>query len=103
LSIPVEVRYDEGFKRVYVTGAVGGFNGYDLRIAFFLDYIKHGEEPVSKPKAVREIKMEVVLSPLAAKQLSEWLNIQVQNMEKFIVEAKGPAMPPSATKTPPII
>ncbi|RLI32387.1 DUF3467 domain-containing protein [Candidatus Bathyarchaeota archaeon] len=93
VQVPLKVKYSEDFKRIYATGAVGGFHRYDLRIAFFTDYLVYGENLSDKPSAVRERKVEVILSPLAAVELKKWLDMQIQNIEKMeSVKSKSPTV-----------
>ncbi|MGP3666812.1 MAG: DUF3467 domain-containing protein [Candidatus Bathyarchaeota archaeon] len=92
-QIPLKIKYSEDFKRIYVTGAVGGVYRYDLRIAFFTDYLVYGENVSDKPSIIREIKAEVILSPLAAVELKKWLDMQIQNIEKIeSVKGKSPTV-----------
>ncbi|MGB9717328.1 MAG: DUF3467 domain-containing protein [Thermoproteota archaeon] len=88
IRIPVKIKYAEDFVRIYATGAIGGFNGFDFRIAFFNDVVNHPEEPTQPPTVSREIKVEVILTPVALKQLTKWLNQHVAELEKMIGEIK---------------
>jgi hypothetical protein len=51
----------------------------------------------------REIKTEIILSPLAAKELAIWLDSHIKDYEKLFGEIKKPGMPdsirPEATKS----
>lgn len=87
-QIPVKIRYAEDFKRVYATGAMGGFNGYDFRVSFFNDNVVTAEDPTATPSAIREMHVEVIMSPLAAKQLRNWLNKNIDDVEKITGEIK---------------
>ncbi|HDL01773.1 MAG TPA: DUF3467 domain-containing protein [candidate division Zixibacteria bacterium] len=70
------------FKTVYAIGAIGSFNQYDLRI-FFYDKIL----PDKKDK-VYASPLELVLSPRTAKELTNWLNRQIEAYEKTFGEIK---------------
>ncbi|PKL69041.1 MAG: DUF3467 domain-containing protein [Methanobacteriales archaeon HGW-Methanobacteriales-1] len=69
--------------RVYATGAFGGYSPQDFRIMLC------SEEPLEKdaiilPKTlnmVRELQAELILSPLAAKELANWLVVKVEEYE----------------------
>ncbi|MEM2929811.1 MAG: DUF3467 domain-containing protein [Thermoproteota archaeon] len=88
MRIPVKMRYAEDFVRIYATGAIGGFNGIDFRIAMFNDVVNHPEDPSQPPTVTREIKVEVILSPVALKQLTKWLNQHLAEIEKIVGEIK---------------
>ncbi len=88
MRIPVKMKYAEDFKRVYATGAIGGWNGLDFRVAFFNDVINHPEDPSQPPTVTREIRVEVILSPVALKQLTKWLNQHLAEVEKIVGEIK---------------
>lgn len=100
MKLPIKVKYSQGFQRIYATGAVGGYSGYDFRIDFYNDEITQTEEPELPPKATREIAVEIILSTLALKQLTKWLTTHLQNIEAAIGEIKEPTAtpPPSETK-----
>ncbi len=101
IRIPVKIKYAEDFVRVYATGAIGGFNGFDFRIAFFNDVVNHPEEPTQPPTVSREIKVEVILTPVALKQLTKWLNQHLAELEKTIGEIKDQYPPqPSQRREP---
>jgi len=101
MRIPVKVKYAEDFMRIYATGAIGGFNGYDFRIAFFNDIVNHPEGPSQPPTVTREIKVEIILSPVALKQLTRWLNQHLTELEKIIGEIKDQYPPQSSRKDSP--
>ncbi len=89
-EIPVRMKYSDKFSNIYATGAVGGFNGYDFRIAFFVDRVVHPEDPSTLPTGVREIQTEVLLSLRAAKELRDWLDTNIKEIEKSMGEIKKP-------------
>ncbi len=89
--------YPDDFKRLYVTGAVGGhFTGYNFRFSMYRDAIIQAEDPDTQPSAKREILAEIIMSPLALKELVPWLSKQLADIEKRIGEIKKPgqAKPP---------
>jgi len=87
----VEITRSPDFKQVYAIGAIGGHSPYDFRIAYYNDSPKamvEGEKHVTVME--RKIEMEVILSPLAAKELSNWLSEHVKDYEKIFGEIKRP-------------
>ena len=89
-EIPVKMKYSDKFTTIYATGAVGGFNGYDFRIAFFVDRVIHPEDPTQLPTGLREMQTEVVLSLRAAKELRDWLDANIREIEKSLGEIRKP-------------
>lgn len=81
-----------GLSRIYATGAFGGYTAQDFRILLY------SEEPLEQDTIlnqkdlglVREVQGEVILAPLAAKQLADWLLKQVKDYEKNIGEIPFP-------------
>lgn len=82
-KISIEMKKAEDFRRVYAIGAIGGHTPWDFRIGFYNDTPK-----IMKPKQKqnptmdREIMTEVILSPMAAKELLLWLGTHVKQYEK---------------------
>lgn len=95
-QVPVKNKYAPDFKRFYATGAIGGFNRYDFRIAFYNVSVVQPEDSSIPPSGTREILAEVILSPLAAKQLRDLLDKNVKQAEKLVGEIKSAAVPESA-------
>ncbi|MFH0961732.1 MAG: DUF3467 domain-containing protein [archaeon] len=83
LSVSKEIKIPEDMPKVYAIGAAGGFTPYDFRILFF-DAGRHQPEG----------RVEIALSPLAAKELRDWLDGLVKEFEKKVrkIERK-PGMP----------
>jgi hypothetical protein len=80
--MPVRQRYSSEFRRVYSTGALGGFDGYDFTLTFFRDNVRHPEEPDEAPSIEREFIAEVVLSAAALKEVVQWLRRNVDEIEQ---------------------
>jgi hypothetical protein len=80
--MPVRQRYSSEFRRVYSTGALGGFDGYDFTLTFFRDNVKHPEKPDEAPSVEREFVAEVVLPAAALKEVAQWLLRNVDEIEQ---------------------
>jgi len=103
MEISVKVIKSEKFRQIYAVGAVGGHSPYDFRIAFYNDSPKStidGGKQVSFME--RMVEEEVILSPLAAKELSEWLSNHVTEFEKQFGEIKKPGKNPEPEHASPI-
>jgi hypothetical protein len=80
--MPVKQKYSSDFKRVYSSGALGGFDGYDFTLAFFRDNMKHPEDPSESPIVEREFVAEVILPAPALKEITRWLLENVNRIEE---------------------
>jgi hypothetical protein len=79
------------FKQVYAIGAIGGHSPYDFRIAFYNDSPKSMVEGGKSVTVMeRKIDAEIILSPLAAKELANWLSEHIKDYEKLFGEIKRP-------------
>lgn len=96
MQVKVEMTKSEGFKQYYAVGAIGGHSPYDFRIAFYNDSAKVVEDEVQVIE--RRIDNEIILSPLAAKELSAWLQSHVQEYEKAFGAIKGPSQQGTGNK-----
>jgi hypothetical protein len=91
MEVSVEITRSSDFKQVYAIGAIGGHSPYDFRIAFYNDSPKalvEGGKNVTVME--RKIETEIILSPLAAKELNSWLTDHVKDYEKLFGEIKRP-------------
>jgi len=89
MEISIEVVKSDKFRQIYAVGAMGGHSPYDFRISFYNDSPKSGGgKQISVME--RSIETEVILSPLAAKELAEWLNNHVKEYENMFGEIKKP-------------
>ena len=88
IEIVIEVSKEEDFKRFYAIGAIGVNNIYDFRISFYNDDPELGQRNGVK-KIQRKIGSEVILSPVAAKELSRWLAQNVKDYEDKFGEIKS--------------
>jgi hypothetical protein len=93
MEVTMEINRSPEFKQIYAIGAIGGHSPYDFRIAFYNDSPKALMEPGKQVTIMeREIKAEVILSPLAAKELAIWLDSHIKDYEKIFGEIKKPGM-----------
>lgn len=80
---PLVVRA-EGFKQIYVTGAIGNFTPFDYRLLFFT----HEAELPEKAKQIvvfripQVVQVEVVMSEPVARHLRDLLNRQIKDKEQ---------------------
>lgn len=91
MEVSVETMRSPEFKQIYAIGAIGGHSPYDFRIAFYNDsprILKEGDKSITVME--RKIDMEVILSPLAAKELANWLGEHIKDYEKKFGEIKRP-------------
>ncbi len=91
MEVSIEIIRSPDFKQVYAIGAIGGHSPYDFRIAFYNDSPKalaEGNKQITIME--RKIESEIILSPLAAKELANWLNEHVKDYEKLFGEIKRP-------------
>jgi hypothetical protein len=70
-------------KTIYAVGAAGGFTPYDFRMQLYNKYIEIGE------KQAAEVVAELVLSPFALKEFTEWMTKQLGEYERL----NGPISP----------
>jgi hypothetical protein len=91
MEVSVEIIRSSDFKQVYAIGAIGGHSPYDFRIAFYNDSPKAiVEGGKSMTVMERKIETEMILSPLAAKELASWLGEHIKDYEKLFGEIKRP-------------
>lgn len=78
--------------KIYASGAFGGYTPHDFRIFLYSETPLQQDQllPPGKLAVMREVQSEIVLSPLAAKELSEWLTDKVKNFEKDFGQIPGP-------------
>lgn len=77
-EIVIDITKAEDFKQFYSIGAMGIHNIYDFRLSFYNDEPTIPNNNVQKFKRV--IGTEVILSPIAAMDLANWLN---KNLEEY--------------------
>ena len=93
MEVSMEITRSPEFKQVYAIGAIGGHSPYDFRIAFYNDSPKALMDSGKQITVMeREIKSEIILSPLAAKELATWLDSHIKDYEKLFGEIKKPGM-----------
>lgn len=100
IEIVIEVSKEDDFKRFYAIGAIGVNNIYDFRVSFYNDDPELGQRNGVK-KIQRKIGTEVILSPVAAKELARWLSQNVQDYENKFGEIKSQSAPRGNSKGTP--
>lgn len=91
MEVSIEITRSPDFRQVYAIGAIGGHSPYDFRIAFYNDSPKSIAEGAKQMTVMeRKIETEVILSPLAAKELANWLNGHIKDYERLFGEIKKP-------------
>jgi len=65
--------------QVYAIGALGNWTNYDFRIGFYSDVVP---DPEKGEKNVYVVNAQIMLTPRAVKELSEFLIKQVDEYEK---------------------
>jgi len=91
MEVSVEIMRSSDFKQLYAIGAIGGHSPYDFRIAFYNDSPKSMVEGGKSVTVMeRKIETEIILSPLAAKELAKWLGEHIKDYEKVFGEIKRP-------------
>ncbi len=96
-----ETKESEGYKTVHATGAIGTLNPGEGSIIFFVDRIVPSTNPdgtMSVEKIVRELLIEIKLSPLQFKALANMMIAKVREYEQRFGEIKMPAMPGQSRK-----
>jgi outer membrane lipoprotein-sorting protein len=91
MEVKVQTIKSPDFKQIYAIGAIGGHSPYDFRIAFYNDSPRTDiDDGKSVTIMERKIDTEIILSPLAAKELTKWLSEHIKDYEKLFGEIKRP-------------
>jgi hypothetical protein len=80
-SIVIEFVKPENFRQIYAIGAAGGHSPYDFRIGFYNDTPKIFGDATESRVIERRVETEVILSPVAALELSRWLTQHINEYE----------------------
>lgn len=78
--------------KIYASGAFGGYTSHDFRLFFYSEEPFRMDEllPPNILEIAREVQGEVILSPLAAKELVKWLDERVKAFEETFGEIPSP-------------
>ncbi len=91
MEFSLEISKGDKFRQIYVVGAMGGHSPYDFRIAFYNDSPKASVKEGKQLSVMeRKVETELILSPLAAKELADWLNSHIKEYERQFGEIKKP-------------
>jgi hypothetical protein len=93
-NMKIKLHKPDHFNQVYAIGAMGGHSPYDFRICFYND-TPRGVSNDNEQVIERNLESEVILSPLAALELSRWLDQHIKEYEA----AFGPISRKSAQST----
>ncbi|HSD58506.1 MAG TPA: DUF3467 domain-containing protein [Methanotrichaceae archaeon] len=91
MEVSIEIIRSPEFRQIYAIGAIGGHSPYDFRIAFYNDSpraLVEGGKNITVME--RKIEAEIILSPLAAKELANWLSGHIKDYERLFGEIKKP-------------
>lgn len=80
-KLRIEFFKPDDCKQIYSIGAVGGHSPYDFRIGFYNDNPLPALDEEGVQVIQRKLETEVILSPLAALELSRWLNQHIKEYE----------------------
>lgn len=79
-KVKIKLNRPEDFKQTYAIGAMGGHSPYDFRICFYNDSPR-GVSGENEQVVERTMETEIILSPLAALELANWLNQHIKEYE----------------------
>ncbi|MGP8321123.1 MAG: DUF3467 domain-containing protein [Methanosarcinaceae archaeon] len=82
-KVKIEFYRPDDFKQVYAIGAIGGHSPYDFRIGFYNDSPRAFGNSEDSHVIERRVETEVILTPLAALELSRWLNQHIKDYENM--------------------
>ncbi|MDK2891844.1 DUF3467 domain-containing protein [Methanohalophilus sp.] len=91
-KVKIKLNRPDSFKQCYAIGAMGGHSPYDFRICFYNDTPK-GVSENNEQVIERTLETEIILSPLAAMELSKWLNQHLNEYIAVFGPIKGKPMP----------
>jgi hypothetical protein len=91
-KVKIKLIRPESFKQSYAIGAMGGHSPYDFRICFYNDTPK-GVSENNEQVIERSMESEIIMSPLAAMELSKWLNQHLNEYEAVFGPIKGKPHP----------
>jgi hypothetical protein len=83
-----ELKKNPEYKTHFISGVFGTVNPIEGRIAFYVDSIEPQFKKGGRPdemeigKVVREMLVEVRMSPLQFKLMAEWMNQHLARLEK---------------------
>ena len=96
------VRKDPNFRRFYSSGVYGGHTPFEFKMIFF----REGYEDISEetfmgktqPMILRELQVEITMSPEQAKVFLDWLKHHIEEYEKNFGKIPSPRL--EGTKPP---
>jgi hypothetical protein len=100
ITIHVDWKYADDFKRVYATNAFGIAGDYDYKITFGVVNTVLQQDPTTQAKAEGEYTAEVTLSFRALKELRNALDEGIKAVEARFGEIKLPRRPEDIFRQP---
>ncbi|RLF61162.1 MAG: hypothetical protein DRN25_00965 [Thermoplasmata archaeon] len=73
----ISIKFSKDYKKVYVSGSVGGYSKGEFRINFY----SHAESS-DEGKTTFFVPITVILTPFAAKDLARWLKEKIEEYEE---------------------
>lgn len=83
-GVEIPVKISEDVNQIYITGAFGGFTQYDFRIMLYNDVFQVNDKNKTEASLVHECKNQLIMSPLAAKELRDWLDRNIKKYEENV-------------------
>jgi len=80
-SPSIKMRKSSNFKQIYCISASEAFTPFDFSVGFYNDHATI-EDPAGRLVIDRTINAEIIMSPVAAKSLEQWLNGHINDFEK---------------------
>jgi hypothetical protein len=83
--------YPSETQKIYASGAFGGYTPHDFRVILYLEEPLRQDEILQSETLdiIRTVQGELILSPLAAKELTKWLTDKVKNFENDFGKIPG--------------
>ena len=90
-SLKLFLKKGEGFRSIYVTGAIGAFSPYDFRLLFY-SHVPEVPEELKQTDALsitQTVQVEVVMSKKVAKELRDLIDRQIKEEEAKKTKEEG--------------
>lgn len=88
-EIDIPLKISEDSQQIYATGAFGGFTPYDFRIILYNESLIPSDKE-GEVEMVRDSEYQLVISPITAVQLRDWLSKQIKMYEEHVGKINNP-------------